>query len=157
MIKPVYLGNQELLSRELVGFFASRHVAPGSVLPTLDWAREVAPREDVAIVSGFQSAMEREVLEVALRRGLCGVIVVLNRSIYRQPPAQWAAAFAAGRVLFISLQGATVRMPSKENAQRRNAFIASLATSLVFCSVGPTSSLYPLLAHWRPLKPTQML
>lgn len=44
-----------------------------SVLPTLDWATEISQREEVAVVSGFHSRMEREVLKILLR-GKCGLI-----------------------------------------------------------------------------------
>lgn len=64
------LGNTSLLDRKKIGFFASGTIAALSVLPTLDWATEVARREDVAIVSGFHSKMEREVLDFLLR-GKC--------------------------------------------------------------------------------------
>lgn len=57
------LGNTSLLDRRKIGYFASGTIASLSVLPTLDWATEVARRKDVAIVSGFHSKMEREVLE----------------------------------------------------------------------------------------------
>lgn len=61
------LGNTSLLDRKKIGYFASRKIASLSVLPTLDWAADVAQRNDVAIVSGFHSKMEREVLDFLLR------------------------------------------------------------------------------------------
>ena len=53
------LGNTSLLERKKIGYFASGTIASLSVLPTLDWATEIAKREDVAIVSGFHSKMPK--------------------------------------------------------------------------------------------------
>ena len=97
----VTLGNTSLLGRKKIGYFASGTIASQSVLPTLDWASELAKRDDVAIMSGFHSKMEREVLDFLLR-GRCGIIFVLARSIYRKVPSKFREAYDAGRVLFIS-------------------------------------------------------
>lgn len=138
------VGNQELLERvEVIGFFASSRTAPGSVLPTLDWAHEVARRDDVTVMSGFQSPMEREVLDILLK-GRCGLAVVLNRSIYRRVPPRFAQTYDAGRIVFLSLLPDDIIMPSKLHAQQRNHYIATRATKLVFSSITPASSLYPL-------------
>ena len=84
-ISPAYLGNKVLLKQKKVGFLASRKISSLSILPTLDWATEVSKREDYAIVSGFHSKMERNVLEILLK-GQCGIIVVLARGLYRKLP-----------------------------------------------------------------------
>ena len=76
------LGNTSLLERKKIGYFASGTIASLSVLPTLDWATAVAKQVDVAIVSGFHSKMEREVLDILLR-GRCGIICILARPIYK--------------------------------------------------------------------------
>ena len=85
------LGNTSLLDHRKIGYFASGTIASLSVLPTLDWVAEVARREDVAIVSGFHSKMEREVLDFLLR-GKCGIICVLARSIYKKVPDKYREA-----------------------------------------------------------------
>lgn len=137
------LGNTSLLDRKKIGYFASSKIASLSVLPTLDWAAEVALREDVAVVSGFQSKMEQEVLEFLLR-GKCGIVCVLARSIYRQIPARYREAYEAGRILFISNERESVRRTARDSAARRNAYIASICDELVFSSVTPESSLFSL-------------
>ena len=95
------LGNTSLLDRKKIGYFASSKIASLSVLPTLDWTAEISKREDVTIVSGFHSKMEREVLDFLLR-GKCGIVCVLARSIYKKIPDQFRDAYNAGRVLFIA-------------------------------------------------------
>ena len=61
------IGNIGLLQKRKIGFLASRKIATLSVLPSLDWATEISQREEVAVVSGFHSRMEREVLKILLR------------------------------------------------------------------------------------------
>ncbi len=49
------LENNALHNYKKIAFCASIKVASLSVLPTLDWAAEVAKRDDIAVVSGFHS------------------------------------------------------------------------------------------------------
>lgn len=137
------LGNISLLERRKIGFFASGTIASLSVLPTLDWATEIAKRDDIAIVSGFHSKMEREVLDILLR-GKCGIICVLARPIYKVIQDKYRNAYAQNRVLFISHNTANSTMTSRHLCKKRNAYIASISDELVFSSLTPDSSLYPL-------------
>lgn len=139
------LGNTSLLSLRKIGYFASSKIASLSVLPTLDWATEIAKREDVAIVSGFHSRTEREVLEFLLN-GKCGIICVLARSIYKRCPEIYRKAFDANRVLFISPINTTSYRSSRDTCQQRNEYIASISDQLVFSSLTTESSLYPIAA-----------
>lgn len=139
------LGNTELMKLHKVGYFASNQIASLSVLPTLDWAAEIAKREDVAIVSGFHSIMEREVLDYLLR-GRCGIICVLARSIYQQISAKYREAYNQNRVLFITeIENPNITMVSKDSANRGNQLVASLSDELVFSSLTSDSSLFPIL------------
>ena len=63
---PTYLGNKALLDMQKVGYLASRKISTLSVLPTLDWAMQISKQKDIAIVSGFHSKMERDVLKILL-------------------------------------------------------------------------------------------
>lgn len=137
------LGNTSLLDRKKIGYFASSKIATLSVLPTLDWATEVAQHEDVAIVSGFHSKMEREVLDFLLR-GKCGIVCVLARSIYKKIPEKYREAYNAGRVLFIAPFKTFATMTSRHLCQQRNEYVASISDELIFSSLTPDSSLYPL-------------
>lgn len=139
------LGDASLLVRKKIGYFASGTIASQSVLPTLDWAAEVAKRDDVAVVSGFHSKMEREVLDFLLK-GRCSIICVLARSIYKKVPSRFREAYDAGRVLFISPCKTSAIMTSRHLCQQRNEYVASISDELVFSSLTPESSLYPL-AH----------
>lgn len=137
------LGEVALMKRQLVGLLAAGKIAPLSVLPTLDWAAEVAQQDDLAVVSGFHSPMEREVLNFLLR-GRCGIVCVLARRLYKQVPAVYAQAYAAGRVLFVSNCAPTAIMASRHACRQRNAYVASLVGELVLSGVRESSSLAAL-------------
>lgn len=145
------LGNSELMGLHKIGYFASSKIATLSVLPTLDWASEIAKREDVAIVSGFHSKLEREVLNYLLK-GKCGIICVLARGIYKQIPTKYKKAFHNNRILFISLESDKTLNYGREQTAKRNEFIASTANELVFSSITQESSLFPLTQSAKPVK-----
>lgn len=138
------LGNTSLLDRKKIGYFASSKIATLSVLPTLDWATEVAQHEDVAIVSGFHSKMEREVLDFLLR-GKCGIVCVLARSIYKKIPEKFREAYNSGRVLFIAPFKTSATRTSRHLCQQRNEYVATISDELVFSSLTPRSSLFSLV------------
>lgn len=149
------IGNTELLKLHKIGYFASSKISTLSVLPTLDWATEIAICADIAVVSGFHSKMEREVLDYLLR-GKCGIICVLARSIYRHVPTKFKEAFDKNRILFISEENnPNISMISKETAHKRNFLVASLANELVVSSLSSKSSLYPIIQMSE--KPTKNL
>lgn len=139
------LGNILLHEYKKIGYFASNKIAALSVLPTLDWATAIAKRDDVAIVSGFHSKMEREVLDFLLR-GKCGIICVLARSMYKKVPEKFREAYDAGRVLFISPFKTSATRSSRHLCQQRNEYAASISDELVFSSLSTKSSLYSLIS-----------
>ena len=124
------IGNNELLKQKKVGFLASRKISSLSILPTLDWATEVSKREDIAIVSGFHSKMERNVLEILLK-GKCGIIVVLARGMYRKLPKQYEKAMLQNRLLIISYEKESVTRISEVGAHRRNEFVKNMSDEMV--------------------------
>lgn len=126
---PNYLGNTELLKQNKVGFLASRKISSLSILPTLDWATEVSKREDIAIISGFHSKMERNVLEILLK-GQCGIIIVLARGMYRKLPKQYEEAMSQNRLLIISNEKKNVRRVSEQTAHKRNEYVKSISDEM---------------------------
>ena len=129
-ISPAYLGNKELLKQKKVGFLASRKISSLSILPTLDWATEVSKREDNAIVSGFHSKMERNVLEILLK-GQCGIIIVLSRGMYRKLPKQYEEAMSQNRLLIISNEKDNVKRVSEQTAHKRNEYVREIADEMM--------------------------
>ena len=117
-----YLGNKELLNRRKIGFLASRKITSSAILPTLDWAVEISKRTDVAVISGFHSRLEKDVLKFLLQ-DKCGIIVVLARGMYRKLPKIYDAAMKENRLLIISLEKETVTRVSERTAHKRNKYV----------------------------------
>lgn len=136
-------GNISLLDRKRIGFLAGSKIASLSVLPVFDWASEVARCDDIAIVSGFHSPLERQVLDF-LFRGKCGIVYVLARNLYKKVPAEFNDAFNNERVLFVTEE--TLPRPTKETALHRNNLVISLSDELVVPKISPDSSLFPLIS-----------
>lgn len=124
-----YLGNKELLNRRKIGFLASRKIPTSAILPTLDWAVEISKQTDVAVVSGFHSRLEKDVLKFLLQ-GKCGIIVVLARGMYRKLPKIFDVAMKENRLLIISLEKETVTRVSERTAHKRNKYVEKLADEL---------------------------
>lgn len=124
-----YLGNKELLNRWKIGFLASRKIPTSAILPTLDWAVEISKQTDVAVVSGFHSRLEKDVLKFLLQ-GKCGIIVVLARGMYRKLPKIFDVAMKENRLLIISLEKETVTRVSERTAHKRNKYVEKLADEL---------------------------
>ena len=127
--EPTYLGNRELLKMKKVGFLASRKISTLSVLPTLDWAMEISKQKDIAIVSGFHSRMERDVLKILLQ-GQCGIIVILARGMYRKLPLQYEEAMSQNRLLIISYEKESLTRVSEVSAHKRNDYVRKIADEM---------------------------
>ena len=123
------IGNIALLQKRKIGFLASRQIATLSVLPTLDWATAISQREEVAVVSGFHSRMEREVLKILLR-GKCGIIVVLARGMYHQVPQIYEEALQQNRLLLLSYEKDNLTRISERTAHKRNEWVISLSDEI---------------------------
>lgn len=125
-----YAGNKELLNRRKIGFLASRKISTSAVLPTLDWAVEISKRTDVAVVSGFHSRLEKDVLKFLLQ-GKCGIIVVLARGMYHKLPSLFESAMSDNRLLVISLEKESVTRISEYTAHKRNKYVEELSDELM--------------------------
>jgi predicted Rossmann fold nucleotide-binding protein DprA/Smf involved in DNA uptake len=123
------LGNKDLLQRKKIGFLASRKISTLSVLPTYDWAVEVSKLKDVAVMSGFHSPMERDVLKILLQ-GECGIIIVLARGMYRKLPKQYEKAMEQNRLLIISNEKESVTRVSELSAHNRNKYVEELSDEM---------------------------
>lgn len=135
-----YLGNNALLEQEMTAFLAPSRVSPLAVLPTLDWASAMS-HGTRPVVSGFTSRLEKEVLAV-LARGTAPIVLVTAKHRYKRVPVYLQPLLDNYRLLIISL-GLAHRL-SRPLASKRNDYVAQLATSIVFPSNDPASSLYPI-------------
>lgn len=129
MAETKYLGNKQLLNLHKVGFIASRHTSTLNIIPTLDWAAEVSRRTDIAVVSGFQSPLEKDVLKFLLR-GVCPIIIVLARGMYRKLPEALQSPMNQQRLLIISNEPANITRVSETTAHKRNEYVISISDEM---------------------------
>lgn len=129
MAEIKYLGNKQLLNLHKIGFIASRHASTIDVIPTLDWAAEASRRVDLAVVSGFQSPLEKDVLKFLLR-GVCPIIIVLARGMYRKLPEPLQSPMDQQRILVISNEPDTITRVSEITAHKRNEYVKSISDEM---------------------------
>ena len=129
MAETKYLGNKQLLSLHKIGFIASRHASTLDVIPTLDWAVEISKSTDVAVVSGFQSPLEKDVLKFLLR-GVCPIIIVLARGMYRKLPDALQTPMDQQRLLIISNESDNTNRVSEITAHKRNEYVIFISDEM---------------------------
>ena len=129
MAETKYLGSKQLLNLHKIGFIASRHASTLDVIPTLDWAVEISKSTDVAVVSGFQSLLEKDVLKFLLR-GVCPIIIVLARGMYRKLPEALQTPMDQQRLLIISNESDNTTRVSEITAHKRNEYVISISDEM---------------------------
>lgn len=152
---PQYLGNKALLNKKLTAFFASRTVQTARVMACYDWATSLSAETD-CVVSGFQSAVERDVLHFLLKKKI-PIIVVLARAIYKHIPEELREAYDNGNLLFISVSNAP--RTSQGAAKARNQYAADISSTIVFGMLTEESSLYEIFLRQseNPNKEVQLI
>ena len=125
---PQYLGNKALFNKKLTAFFASRTVQTARVMACYDWATSLSAETD-CVVSGFQSAIKRDVLHFLLKKKI-PIIVVLARAIYKHIPEELRDAYGNDNLLFISVSNAP--RTSQVAAKARNQYVADISSTIVF-------------------------
>jgi len=132
------LGNLDILTRPLLGFFCATHCPGNVILRTYDLA--LALREvGVPVIGGFHTPMEKECLEVLLR-GQQPVVICPARNIERlRMPTSWRKPYGEGRLLVLSPFVARQRRPTAVLAEHRNHFVAMLAAHIFVAYAGAGS------------------
>ena len=124
------LGNLELLDRTLLGFFCSVRCPGNTILKVYDLARSLRSM-DVTLIGGFQSAMEKEFLDLVLR-GSASVVTCPARGLETMRiPKSWIRTLTDGRLLLLSFFDDTIRRPTSPIAARRNDYVVTLAKRLL--------------------------
>jgi predicted Rossmann fold nucleotide-binding protein DprA/Smf involved in DNA uptake len=145
------IGPAELLAGWKVALFCSARTPGAAILRAHDAARRMRD-EDVTVISGFHSPIERECLKILLR-GKQPIIICPGRAIETMRiPADCRAAFNAGRVLFLAPFTEQLRRVTKESALRRNEVVAALADEAYVAHIeggGKTDQIVKKLTEWR--------
>ncbi len=130
------IGNLEILDRRLFGFFCSIKCSGNIILKTYDLA-QVLRDTSIPVISGFQTPMEKECLDLLLR-GQQPVVICPARSIQSMRiPSTWRQALHQKRLLIVSSFEKRHRRATAELAERRNRIVASLASEVFVAHAGP--------------------
>lgn len=127
-----------------IAFLASSKMSSESIMRCYDWATEVS-RQDVEVVSGFSSQLERDVLHFLLR-GTCRIKLVMARTPYKRIPQEYADYVASGRMDIISISESSRQ--TRKTAFLRNLQIANEVDEIVFSSLNERSSLYKIYLQY---------
>jgi len=133
----VALGNVELLALFKIALFCSVRCPGNAILAAHDTARKLRD-EGVAVISGFQSPVEKECLRILLR-GKQPIIICVARSLEKiRLPLAWRAALDA-------------RPPTIESARQRYELVAALSDEVLIIHATPGGQierLSVLIDHW---------
>lgn len=130
------VGDPGLLSQPLLGLLCSTRCPGQVVLRIYDLARALR-NAGVAIISGFQSPMEKECLELLLR-GTQPVVICPARAIEcMRFPSSWCAGLDSQRCLVISPFATPHRRVTSELAEERNGLVAALAKEIAVLHAQP--------------------
>lgn len=113
-------------------------------------AREMRDNGE-CVVSGFHSALERDVLQLLLR-GEQPLILVTARGLPKRYPAAVRLAIDNGRLLIASPFPASVLRITAATAAKRNAFMLSVAERIVIGHASRNGALAETLSLIAPHK-----
>jgi predicted Rossmann fold nucleotide-binding protein DprA/Smf involved in DNA uptake len=136
-------GNPAALSQQLIGLLCSRALPEELRERVRDWA--LAARDlRFAVIGGFLSEPEREVLEILLQ-GTQPVVVCLARGLKSTHiPSTWRTPIERGRLLLVSPFADDLRHITRATAEYRNRMVAALAQRLVVPHASPGGSVLAL-------------
>lgn len=126
-----------------IAFLCSDKYSSKSVLASYDWANEAA-RGGKCIISGFQSRLERDVLDILLR-SKAKVVMVLARCIYQKCPRAYAEAVKDGRLFICSPFDDEIPIVTRERALQRNKFVIDSADEIAIGHITPGGMIESLL------------
>ncbi len=129
-----------------LAFFCSRSCPGDVILKAQDWANALGP-EDVPVISGFHTPVERDVLRILLREGR-PIIYTLARALQgARLPAAVRAAEKKGHALILSFFSATARQTTARTAEERNRHILARAASVLIAHASPGGKTETLAAE----------
>jgi predicted Rossmann fold nucleotide-binding protein DprA/Smf involved in DNA uptake len=130
------MGNPALLESLLIGIFTSVKCPARLILKAQEEAKEFSARNQ-AVISGFQSPVEKEMLEVLLR-GASPIIICPARGLAgMRIPVAWRQKIEQGQLLVISPFPAYIKRSTPETVDARNYLVARLASELLIVHAEP--------------------
>ena len=137
------IGNSDILHQKPLAVFCSVKCPGNLILQTYDLAK-VLRDSGKTVISGFHTPMEKECLSLLLK-GTQPIVTCPARGLERMRiPAQWKEAIEHNRLLILSCFDGKIRRATKELAEQRNYFVASLADEILFIHASRGGSTHTL-------------
>jgi len=124
-----WIGNIKILDNKKTAFLCSVKYSATSVLKSYDWANE-QKRKGKCVISGFHSALEKDVFNILLQ-GRQPIIMVLARGMIKRVNEVLKKALNEDRLLIITPFKRTVTYVTKDTSVHRNKLILNLADRVV--------------------------
>jgi len=138
------IGKFELKSVHWAAFFCSVRCPGGIILKSYDLAQKWRT-EGRAVIGGFHSPVEKEVLKIMLR-STAPVCVVLARGLPKRVPSEFRKHIDNGRMILASPFDGRTKRATTESALKRNLIIATLAEK-IFVAYAASGSKTETLCH----------
>ena len=122
------IGKFELKSVHWTAFFCSVRCPGDIILKSYDLAQKWRA-EGQAVIGGFHSPVEKEVLKIMLR-STAQVCIVLARGLPKRIPAEFRKPIDEGRLVLVSPFEVKIKRATAESAMSRNSVIAALAEKI---------------------------
>lgn len=132
------IGNAALLTQPLVGMVCSSKCPGAAVSQTYDIALAIREAK-LAVISGFHSPMEQEVLALLLRGSQPVAICPARSVLSMRVPRAWRTSIDAGRLLVASPFEEHHRRPTRALSEQRNQLVAAVSGVLLVPHAAPRS------------------
>jgi hypothetical protein len=120
--------------------FCSQKCPGDLILKGYDTAKEV--RElNIGVISGFQSSMEKDILQILLR-GTQPIVICPARGLEgMRIPVVVRKSLSEGRLLFLSPFVSSLKRPVTKTTEERNFLVGSLADRILIIHAEPNGRL----------------
>lgn len=144
----IVLGDSGLFGWDFLGFLCSIRCTGDVILKSYDLARGLR-KDEVPVIGGFHSPMEKECLRLLLR-GKQPVVICPARGLEgMRIPKDWKQPFEEGRLVVVSAFDGKVRRATRETARKRNDLVAALAKVVFVAHAAPGGEIERVAAQTR--------
>ena len=144
------IGKFDLKSVRWTAFFCSVRCPGDIILKSYDLAQKWRV-EGQAVIGGFHSPVEKEVLKIMLR-STAQVCIVFARGLPKRIPAEFRKPMDDGRLILVSPFEVKIKRATAESAMSRNSIITTLAEKIFVAyaaSGSKTETLCRSISKWR--------
>jgi predicted Rossmann fold nucleotide-binding protein DprA/Smf involved in DNA uptake len=133
-----YWGDESLINRRKLGIVCSVK-CPGNIIMQASTLMKNLPAENLVVVSGFHSPLEKECMRILGRRRIA-MICILGRSLIGACiSAEWKTLVEEERLLLVSSFDKQYNRLTQSLSEKRNELVAALADELWILHASPGS------------------